>query len=106
MIKAYMTSLEFQELMTTHDEGLYPTLFFVGQNLGIRTIRENFPKVDPIDFEPPSDPVIMESAEDQEMEHGESEGETEEEGDEGNREWILDPNVTLLNLIQLQFIEQ
>lgn len=58
------------------------------------------------DFEPPSDPVIikqlMESTEDQEMEEGESEGKTEEEGEDSDQERILDPNVTPLKAPRTQ----
>lgn len=59
LINAYMTSPELQELMTKHDEGLYPNLFPVGWNASIRAVRERFPEVDPMDLEPPSDPVII-----------------------------------------------
>lgn len=100
LINAYMTCLEFQELMTKHDEWLYLTLFPVGWNAGIWAVREKFPEVDPMDFEPPGDPIIikqlMESTEDQEIEEWESEGETEEKEEEGSMERILDPVVTPL----------
>lgn len=94
-MNVYMTSPEFQELMTKHDEGLYPTLFPVGWNAGVRAVKEKFPAVDPASFKPPTYPIIikqlMEILEDLEMKEGESEDEEEEDP-----ERILDPNVTPL----------
>lgn len=98
--------MTFQELMTKHDEGLYPTLFPVGWNAGIRAVREKLHEVDPMDFEPPNGPIIikqlMENVEDQVMEEGESEGEFEEGGDERDPERILDPNITPLKVARTQ----
>lgn len=100
LINAYMTSPEFQELITKHDERLYPTLFSVGWNAGIQAVRERLPKVDPMDFEHPSDPIIinqlMESAEDKNIEEGEREGETEGGEDQEEEDRILDPAMTPL----------
>lgn len=58
-IDAYMETYEFVHVMRAHDEIFFPGFFRTGWNAGVRAVQEQYPEINPVEYQSPDDSALI-----------------------------------------------